>query len=474
MDPKISVVLSTYNHMQYLPRAISSILEQERVLINDVEFLIIDDGSTDETWDYLNARFMENSFIKLIRHKSNLGVQKSYYELLSRAKGDYLIFVHSDDIYKPNMILELSKALDENPEAGLAYGAFNWIDQDNKVIATVVNQQAGYHQLLIENPGLVAVLFRRDLYERVGGYDPNIGCRADQDLYLRILEKSKAVYINKILSFQRLDQNCKSYRDQMTGETEKSLEWLRSKAVDRRRRNRDLGPVRILFIVPSFPPDCERLNEMYTFELAKKLIQDFYYGVSVLYRKAGPQEIVESIYEGVKVYKLSYDSNPLLLMNSVEDKMAEDLFIKFLDQVPHFDLFHFFHTIGLSFSLIDIVKKCGYPAVLTLLDSWMLCPKVDVSKCGTITVDCCAKCLLKGRKDQYVSEIAQTYYEVAYRRAYLEYIWRKIDLITIPKGILFNSFNRVGLGKRIQQTDPNIEMGEDCLQWALRYVKLLK
>jgi glycosyltransferase involved in cell wall biosynthesis len=471
MNPKISVVLSTFNHMQYLPRAIHSILNQLEI---DYEFLILDDGSTDDTNQYLTSEVYFSQSIRIFRHKKNLGVQKSYYELLSKAKGDYLIFIHSDDLYTPDMLSELSKALDENPEAGLAYGAFDWIDEKENILRAVVNQYVSYHSLLVENPGLSAVLFRRDIYKRVGGYDQNIGCRADQDLYLRIIEKSKAVYVNKILSQQRLDQNCKSLKDQVTGETEESLERLRENAVERRRKNRSLDPARILFIDSDFSPDTDEIDELYVYESAKNLIEHGY-DVFILRRIRGESNF--GLYENIKIYELGYNSDPSLLMNSVEDKVGEEAFIKFLDQVPPFDIFHFHHIMGFPFSFIDIVKKCGYPAILTLQDAWTLCPrlsKFDFLKESYLTVDNCAKCILSEKKDQYVNEIAQTYYGVAYRRAYLEYVWRKIDLITIPEGILFDVFNRVGLGKKIQQTDPNVDMWEDCLQWEERYQKLLK
>lgn len=467
MKPKISVVLSTFNHLNYLPRAINSILNQQK-FGSSWEILILDDGSTDDTLKYLSARFQSNNFIKLFRHKKNQGVQKSYHELLSMARGDYLIFVHSDDIYEPNMLWDLSGALDENPGAGLAYGAFNWIDEKENILRTVINQYVGYHSLLIENPGLSAVLFRRKIYEEVGGYDPGIGCRADQDLYLRIIEKSKAVYVYKILSQQRLDQNCKSYRDQVGRETEESLELLRDEAVERRRKSRGDWPVRVLFVVPSLPENSgEYLNE-YINELERNLGKR-QFDIFILSRGFDNSGVMTG-----STNLLSYTSEISNLMLSVEDKVAEDLFVKFLDRAPLFDIIHFHHTIGFPFSLIDIAKKCGYPVCLSLYDLWMLCPK---PKCcgGPFTVDNCAKCLLKKPEGTYyVNEIAQAYYEVAYRRAYLEYIWGKIDLIETQSLEVFESFNGVGLGDKIKITEREEDIIHDALQWEVAYQRLLK
>lgn len=472
MNPKISVVLSTYNHLQYLPQALNTIFEQI-IEPHCVEFLILDDGSTDGTWKYLRSLIN----LSIDRNKENKGVQFSYHKLLSKAKGEYLIFVHSDDLYAPNMLLELSKALDENLEVGLAYGAFNWINEKGEIIAAIKDQYVGYHSLLVENPGMSAVLFRRSIYEKVGGYNPEIGCRADQDLYLRIIEKSKAVYVDKILSYQRLDERCKSHQDAVSGETEKSLELLREKAVERRRENGELHNLRILFIIFNFPSNTKGIDKLYIYELAKELVRD-HYDVSILYRVIG--ESKSGWYDGIQIYELGYNSDPSLLMNSVEDKVGEDAFIKFLDSVPLFDIFHFHHTMGFPFSFIDIIKKCGYPAILSLYDAWTLCPRLSKFNFleelyrSYLTVDSCAKCILSEEKEQYVNKIAEVYHQIAYRRAYLEYIWRKIDLITMPEGILFDLFNHAGLGKKIIQTDPNIDMWEDAIQWEERYQKLLE
>ncbi len=169
------------------------------------------------------------------------------------------------------MLSSLLHVLEASPDVGLAYGAFNWIDEKENILKTVVNQYVSYHSLLVENPGMSAVLFRRKIYEEVGGYDPKMGCRADQDLYLRILEKSKVVYVNKVLSQQRFDQSCKSYRDQVGGETEESLEWLRDAAVERRKKSRGDWPVRVLFVVPSLPKNSGEYLNTYINNLKREL-----------------------------------------------------------------------------------------------------------------------------------------------------------------------------------------------------------
>jgi glycosyltransferase involved in cell wall biosynthesis len=141
------------------------------------------------------------------------------------------------------------------------------------------------------------------------------------------------------------------------------------------------------------------------------------------------------------------------MRKTVEDEVIENLFIKLLD-MNQFDIIHFHHTLGFPFSLIDVSKKCGYPVAVTLHDFWMLCHELHLlGKDGKvhgdppreISVDECAKCLLYGRTQCSIEEIANIYKEIAYRRAYAEYIMKKVDIQTVPSLFLGELFSRNGI-----------------------------
>jgi glycosyltransferase involved in cell wall biosynthesis len=92
--PSLSVVLSTRNHMKFLPECLQGILTQT---FTDFEFLIVDDGSTDDTWACLKTYAQKDPRIRLFRNEHPLGVIKSYNHLFCLAKGNHIWSVATDD-----------------------------------------------------------------------------------------------------------------------------------------------------------------------------------------------------------------------------------------------------------------------------------------------------------------------------------------------------------------------------------------
>lgn len=93
-DPSLSVVLSTRNHVEFLPGCLEGILTQTW---NDFEFLIADDGSTDATWDFLVEKAKTEPRVRLFRNEHPLGVINSYNQLFRLSKGAYIWSVATDD-----------------------------------------------------------------------------------------------------------------------------------------------------------------------------------------------------------------------------------------------------------------------------------------------------------------------------------------------------------------------------------------
>lgn len=96
MDNLISVIIPSYNRKDFIDRAIDSVLKQN---YKEIEILIIDDGSTDGTYEYLNEKYIGNNTIKIFRNKKNSGAgysRKSGYE---KSNGKYVIFMDDDDYY---------------------------------------------------------------------------------------------------------------------------------------------------------------------------------------------------------------------------------------------------------------------------------------------------------------------------------------------------------------------------------------
>ncbi len=121
--PRISVIIPTYNRAHFITTAIDSVLQQT---CHDVEIIVVDDGSTDDTRERLTAYGNRIRYIltpnRRVGHARNVG--------MAHAKGDYLTFLDSDDLLYPYMLEIESKLLDLYPDVGLVYAEMSAFDDD--------------------------------------------------------------------------------------------------------------------------------------------------------------------------------------------------------------------------------------------------------------------------------------------------------------------------------------------------------
>ena len=92
-SPLVSVILSTFNNSQSINDSVNSILGQT---YKNIELLILDDGSTDNTWEKLNK--FNDPRVKLFKNKDNIGLTKSLNKLISKSSGQYIARQDADDI----------------------------------------------------------------------------------------------------------------------------------------------------------------------------------------------------------------------------------------------------------------------------------------------------------------------------------------------------------------------------------------
>src|SRR3989338_10709157 len=126
---KISVIMSVYNGMPYLPEAVKSILNQT---YKNFEFIIIDDASTDQSTKYL--RFLKDKRIKLIKNSKNLGLAASLNKALKFAKGEYIARMDADDISLPKRFEKQVKFFKKHPSVDICGTWVNLIDDVGKII----------------------------------------------------------------------------------------------------------------------------------------------------------------------------------------------------------------------------------------------------------------------------------------------------------------------------------------------------
>jgi hypothetical protein len=192
LDPLVSVVLPVRNGERYVDTAIKSILSQT---YEDIELLVLDDGSTDRTSAILAALTTEDPRLHVIRN----GARGLVYTLnygVAVARGDYVARMDADDIALPQRIEAQVAALDEDPRLGLVGAAVRVIAEDDPRPLYTVHYPTTDKELRTALPfgspfAHPVVMMRKSAYARAGGYRPQFAHAEDYDLWLRMAEVAR-------------------------------------------------------------------------------------------------------------------------------------------------------------------------------------------------------------------------------------------------------------------------------------------
>jgi Glycosyl transferase family 2 len=200
--PSVSIVVATHNRRDWLRLAMDSVLDQDYA---DLELLVMDDGSTDETPELLRAyeRRHPPERFRFSRH-DNMGQAQTLNRGYELARGDLLGYLSDDDLLAPGAVTRLVRELSD-PDVVAAYPAYRIIDAEGGVIDTV--RPIEYSPLeafrLIETVIGPGCLVRRPVLESIGGWDPSLHFMADFVLWIRVGLAGRAVRVAEPLAFWR-------------------------------------------------------------------------------------------------------------------------------------------------------------------------------------------------------------------------------------------------------------------------------
>ncbi|MBL7196754.1 MAG: glycosyltransferase [Candidatus Omnitrophica bacterium] len=205
--PRISVIMSVYNSERYLREAFESILNQT---FSNFEFIIVDDGSTDKSWEMLKEFKVKDSRIKLIKNENNIGLTKSLNKALRICRGEYIARQDADDISLPNRLEKELSFLEKNREYGILGSAYREKDEEkdtvNKPKVMLCLRDKEIRKNIIKfNPFChSSVLFRKKIIGTIGYYNEQFKYSQDYELWFRILKYHKGANLEDVLIYRRL------------------------------------------------------------------------------------------------------------------------------------------------------------------------------------------------------------------------------------------------------------------------------
>jgi len=228
--PRVSILLTCYNHIKYLPTAWQSILDQT---FQDYEIIALDDGSTDGTRDWLTENAKQS---KLAFNENNLGTYGTLNVGLEHASGEYIAVFNDDDVWAPTKLAKQVAMMDAHPEIGLVHTDGYFIDgdgnerKDSPLGFDFPRTETGDILLALVYANSIiasAVLARKSCFEELGGFNDSFFGSGDWEMWYRIAEKHHVGYLKEPLTMYRVHGTNASHKlERIWQDDEKLREWI--------------------------------------------------------------------------------------------------------------------------------------------------------------------------------------------------------------------------------------------------------
>lgn len=201
--PLISVIIPLYNSEKTIRETLESVFQQT---FSDFEIIAVNDGSKDSTLDIITS--IQDPRLKIFSYP-NGGISVSRNRGLSHAQGEFIAFLDHDDLWTREKLESQLKALQENPQAAVAYSWVDLIDEANQFIRPVPRTRVtdnAYEKLLLSNFVHTASnpLIRKEALIKVGGFDESITGPDDWDLFLRLAASYQFVTVPQVQILYRM------------------------------------------------------------------------------------------------------------------------------------------------------------------------------------------------------------------------------------------------------------------------------
>lgn len=202
----ISVIITCYNYGKYLPICIESVIEQT---YNDIEIIIVNDGSIDDT-EAVVMPYLDNNKFKYI-YQDNQGQARAKNVGIANSKGDYIAFLDADDLWHPDKLAKQINCF-KNSNVGVVFSRSRYIDEDGHALnhdltSRYLQPRRGLvtDWLFIDNfVQFSSSVVKKECFDNLGTFDESLNMGIDWDLWLRISTKYEFDYVDERLLFYRM------------------------------------------------------------------------------------------------------------------------------------------------------------------------------------------------------------------------------------------------------------------------------
>ena len=267
----VSVIIPTYNRKNLLKRALHSASSQTFV---PQEIIVVDDGSSDGTKDWVLERF---PYVRYI-YQDNSGVSSARNAGIKEAKGSWIAFLDSDDEWMPDKLEKQETAINDSKEAWLCHTNEVWVR--NSVRVNQMKKHQKYGGYVFENcldicrisPS--SVLIKKEVFEMVGLFDESLKVCEDYDLWLRITSVLPIIFLDQPLIIKY-----GGHADQLS-RVDNGIEQYRIKSLEKILRSESLpadqlksAKLHLLKKLKIFSNGLEKRNKLKELNIYKKKIE---------------------------------------------------------------------------------------------------------------------------------------------------------------------------------------------------------
>ena len=222
-QPLISVIMPCYNGEKFIGEAIESVINQT---YKNWELIIVDDDSTDKSEEIVKQYLLDNR-IQYIQHKKNKGIPSARNTGIKKSNGEFIALLDDDDMWIPSKLaIQLEEFQKSKDVFGLVFGNIRVINSGGCIIHEAESLKINLENLskedVIRNLFLynfissITAMFKSECITEVGGFNEEITWGGDDyDLWLRLANRFKFAYINKVLGIKRVHNDNYSQTERM-------------------------------------------------------------------------------------------------------------------------------------------------------------------------------------------------------------------------------------------------------------------